>query len=271
MNDGTIRGQQKGFTIVELLIVIVVIGILAAITIVAFNGVQDRAKTAAVQSSASQAIKKVLLYSAQNADQYPTTLADAGVVEGANGVTYQFTSDNTVSPHTSCVTATSGTISYYVSGVAGSLKQGICSGHNLLVWNKTQALSTTPVPAASVDTSVYRTSIASMRLSTGQVGIELRDSPFTGSVGQSYTVSLWIKTDANWNGTGGNSKIRFGDAANNGALLSVCSYAGVKTVWTFVTCSRTLTSAALSLQVTVGNDGSVGTIWLDDLSITRSE
>jgi prepilin-type N-terminal cleavage/methylation domain-containing protein len=35
--------KQTGFTIVELLIVIVVIGILAAITIVSFNGVQDRA------------------------------------------------------------------------------------------------------------------------------------------------------------------------------------------------------------------------------------
>jgi len=36
--------HKNGFTIVELLIVIVVIGILAAITIVAFNGVQNRAK-----------------------------------------------------------------------------------------------------------------------------------------------------------------------------------------------------------------------------------
>ncbi len=40
-----IRGQkQAGFTIVELLIVIVVIGILASITIVSFNGVQSRAR-----------------------------------------------------------------------------------------------------------------------------------------------------------------------------------------------------------------------------------
>lgn len=36
--------QVRGFTIVELLIVIVVIGILAAIVIVAFNGVQARAQ-----------------------------------------------------------------------------------------------------------------------------------------------------------------------------------------------------------------------------------
>lgn len=41
---------QKGFTIVELLIVIVVIGILAAITIVAYNGIQDRANTAKITS-----------------------------------------------------------------------------------------------------------------------------------------------------------------------------------------------------------------------------
>lgn len=44
--------RQKGFTIVELLIVIVVIGILAAITIVAFNGIQERANTTKRESEA---------------------------------------------------------------------------------------------------------------------------------------------------------------------------------------------------------------------------
>ena len=43
-------GNKSGFTIVELLIVIVVIAVLAAISIVAYNGIQNRAYNSAVQS-----------------------------------------------------------------------------------------------------------------------------------------------------------------------------------------------------------------------------
>lgn len=51
--------KPHGFTIVELLIVIVVIGILAAITIVAYNGVQNRANDTAVQSDLRNLAMKV--------------------------------------------------------------------------------------------------------------------------------------------------------------------------------------------------------------------
>jgi prepilin-type N-terminal cleavage/methylation domain-containing protein len=49
-------GMRKttGFTIVELLIVIVVIAILASITVVAFNGVQDRARKSKISSDLGQ-------------------------------------------------------------------------------------------------------------------------------------------------------------------------------------------------------------------------
>lgn len=54
--------KSQGFTIVELLIVVVVISILAAITIVSYNGIQNRAKDAAALNVTKNVEKKVQLY-----------------------------------------------------------------------------------------------------------------------------------------------------------------------------------------------------------------
>jgi prepilin-type N-terminal cleavage/methylation domain-containing protein len=51
--------QQKGFTIVELLIVIVVIGILAAIVIVAYQGVQAKAQQAKMDHDIVELVKAI--------------------------------------------------------------------------------------------------------------------------------------------------------------------------------------------------------------------
>lgn len=71
--------RHTGFTIVELLIVIVVIGILAAIVIVAFNGVQQRANTAAVKSDLVNIHKKLELFKVDSASGgYPTNTTELG-------------------------------------------------------------------------------------------------------------------------------------------------------------------------------------------------
>ena len=62
---------KSGFTIVELLIVIVVIAILAAISIVAYNGIQVRARDTDRASDISQIKKKIETYYAINSS-YPS-------------------------------------------------------------------------------------------------------------------------------------------------------------------------------------------------------
>jgi len=114
------RGQ--GFTIVELLVVVVLIAILAAITIMAFNGIQKRAQTAAVSTGLNQASKKVKLYQVDYS-AYPVTLAAAGVSDG--DVAYQYTGLAT----SFCITGTQGGTSLYVSDTQGSPTDGGCPGH----------------------------------------------------------------------------------------------------------------------------------------------
>lgn len=65
------RTSKKGFTIVELLIVIVVIGILAAIVIVAFNGVTVRARNA-MWISEFKGYQKLFMSYQANYGKYPT-------------------------------------------------------------------------------------------------------------------------------------------------------------------------------------------------------
>jgi len=80
--------SERGFTIVELLIVIVVIGILAAITIVSFNGVTARANATSAKAAASSALKKAEAYNAEKA-VYPTTPAQ--LTGAASTDTFQLT------------------------------------------------------------------------------------------------------------------------------------------------------------------------------------
>ena len=83
--------RSKGFTIVELLVVIVVIAILAAIAIVSYNGISNRAREVAIQSDVQDFAKTVENDKITNGT-YP---ASAAAANGGRGLTSG--SGNTVS------------------------------------------------------------------------------------------------------------------------------------------------------------------------------
>jgi prepilin-type N-terminal cleavage/methylation domain-containing protein len=259
---------RQGFTIIELLIVIVVIAILAAISIVAYRGIQERSRVSAIGASLTQAAKKLSLWQVDNSDQYPADLTSAGIMQPTN-IDYQYTYNNAVNPATYCLTATYGSLIYRISSQNKQPLSGACSGYNLLAWNKQDA-ATVAIPSAAIDTSVFRSSTASMRLGPNMSGVLVRNSPYDVTEGQVYTLRFWLRTDSNWNGQVNNSKIRFGNMSSANELLESCSYHGIKTVWSEVYCSYTVAAGITQLSISVGNDGTVGNIWIDDFSLSRS-
>jgi prepilin-type N-terminal cleavage/methylation domain-containing protein len=120
------RKNARGFTIVELLIVIVVIGILASITIVAYNGVTQQASAVVLKSDLHNAASQLEIDKASaNSETYA---ADDSALIRSEGTNFEYTSDGS----TYCLSATSDTSNisaYHISSAAGSIEEGVCAGH----------------------------------------------------------------------------------------------------------------------------------------------
>ncbi|MEO6109792.1 MAG: prepilin-type N-terminal cleavage/methylation domain-containing protein [Candidatus Saccharimonadales bacterium] len=140
-----IQRITRGFTIVELLIVIVVIGILATLAIIAYTGVQSKAIIALVTEDLQQANKQLSIYHSENNETYPVDLANTN-----NGTGLKFNSQSTLiytaynenTPVTYCLTALVGTIVYHVEANAPPV-QGYCPDHEPLGIVAAPAINTT--------------------------------------------------------------------------------------------------------------------------------
>ncbi|MBL8159044.1 prepilin-type N-terminal cleavage/methylation domain-containing protein [Candidatus Saccharibacteria bacterium] len=116
--------HRSGFTIVELLIVIVVIGILAVLAIGAFSRAQDQARAASVQSDLKASAKQLEKTNTETG-AYPATAA--GLPASPN-TTYQYAYDSAA--NTYCLTGENGNQMFTISSSERAPKQGGCFGHN---------------------------------------------------------------------------------------------------------------------------------------------
>lgn len=100
-------GGAKGFTIVELLIVILIIAVLAAITFIAYTGLQNRAREAAIASKESQ-IRKKLEVQKVAVGQYPSSQSEFDTLVGQTPGSDYYTTYSSSPPHDAYTISTSG-------------------------------------------------------------------------------------------------------------------------------------------------------------------
>jgi len=114
--------NRAGFTIVELVIVVVVIAILATIIIVSYNGITERAIISSLQSELSTTAKKLETDKATSGDsEYHEDVAATGIPE-REGATRSYYKDG----QTFCIAYAQGTILQYITN-NGTPKAGTCS------------------------------------------------------------------------------------------------------------------------------------------------
>jgi prepilin-type N-terminal cleavage/methylation domain-containing protein len=270
--------QKQGFTIVELLIVIVVIAILAAITIVAYNGIQNRARASAAQSAAKQAFTKVQTFAVQNADQFPQDAVAAGL-NNDGSVTYQYRVTNDTSPRYFCVTATTQNTSAYISSNSSTPVMGVCPGHassggtviTNLTSNPSSDIEALPPHGSSLvsrSTAEYRSAPAAtcMTKSASASYISLvRPGDLAPIEGAEYRTRVWVKSTV--------SNILFA-RRSPGASSTFGTAARTVTpnVWTQVDVSLTVAAGTTSFTTQVGwESGSTAegaVLCVDDVMVT---
>ncbi len=131
---------HQGFTIVELLIVVIIIAILAAITIVAYNSMQTRAKNSAAQATLNTFAKKIHAYNVINGS-YPS--ATGTVMTTLNSITESKMGSANILIGTPDASTGTNTVKVEICGTGAGIK--------LTGWDYTaNTISSTPLALGNV-------------------------------------------------------------------------------------------------------------------------
>lgn len=152
-----IKTKERGFTIVELLIVIVIIGILAAITIVAYNGIQTRGNNASAASAAENMAKKIEAFNSITG-AYPAVGSSITTQLAGQNESTLTGSGLTLSATTPTGTARTNTLYVQLCDTAAPAASAIAKGYKVFRYDfSTSAWQTTPDQTGGITTTCAAT------------------------------------------------------------------------------------------------------------------
>lgn len=156
-----LQQPTNGFTIVELLIVIVVIAILAAITIVAYNGIQNSAYDSTVQSDIGNAAKKIELYRISNGSDLYTSNGNTQLEPIGMQATLSAYAVEPQITRNFVYCANSGRTDFAIAGISKSGNAYYATGNNLTVrpytgtWSSGTAAATICIDIMSDNNALF--------------------------------------------------------------------------------------------------------------------
>jgi prepilin-type N-terminal cleavage/methylation domain-containing protein len=180
------KQSKFGFTIIELLVVISVIGVLAAAVLVSYSNVQNRARQAAIQSELSSNSTKILL-SATSSGRPPTTVEVLSTGDAKLSVSLNLYN----------------IVTYCSSDTGFVLAAESKSGDKFYTMNNTKVVQDNAIntysPCVSLgvqNTDATAASITYMGMATTSCATENNMCTFSGTATIAYGYGLWGKFTA---------------------------------------------------------------------------
>jgi general secretion pathway protein G len=257
MNECSRTAKKTGFTIVELLVVIVVIGILAAITIVSYGGVTNRANVSAVSAELAS-ISQQLRLDQVITGAYPATLAVANNGNGVNlhsGSSSFYASNNVSTPISFCLAITKNNTTYKINEDS-VISPGNCQSYGLVM--NVDAGDSDSYPGAGTTWTDTSSGGHNCTLSNGAVynaggggsisfdGIDDYAGCGTITPANSHSIETWVKMNALTGGNADQIGLGYTVAATSSLYGSWVSVYGTEVIGRAYTANTTnhLTSSA---------------------------
>lgn len=266
MTYTTASKSQPGFTIVEILIVIIVIAILATITALSYSAITDNARKQTAKTDAQTLATQLNKYKADKG-AYPADLTPLATPSGVSS-TFQYSYDATAGAY--CITASVKGASAFVKSGSITAQEGGCPGHGVNGIDPITNLATNPSAETDISGVTGYNAAPPTRVSGGAVSGTYVFSTTTNSAtnpqglvhtittsakpGQQYTCSISLK------GSGG--VVAFSGRPATSTSAYITESLGAKNV--------TLTSSWQRLSITFTTPATTGILRVQYRNITAA-